>query len=70
MFRYPEALTDPSYFGQILTLTYPIIGNYGVPDTNARDEYGLRKYVESNKIQVCNVFSYVNWKLILSCITF
>ena len=50
--RYPEALTDPSYRGQILSLTYPIVGNYGVPDTKARDEHGLYKYVESGKIQV------------------
>jgi len=48
---YPEALTDPSYRGQILTLTYPLIGNYGVPDTKLRDEYGLLKYCESSKIQ-------------------
>lgn len=32
MVGYPESLTDPSYFGQILILTYPLIGNYGVPD--------------------------------------
>jgi carbamoyl-phosphate synthase small subunit len=32
MVGYPEALTDPSFAGQILTMTYPIIGNYGVPD--------------------------------------
>ena len=31
MVGYPETLTDPSYRGQILTLTSPIIGNYGVP---------------------------------------
>ena len=31
MVGYPEALTDPSYKGQILTLTYPLVGNYGVP---------------------------------------
>jgi carbamoyl-phosphate synthase small subunit len=31
MVGYPEALTDPSFAGQILTMTYPIIGNYGVP---------------------------------------
>lgn len=51
-YSYPEALTDPSYHGQILALTYPIIGNYGVPDTKAVDEYGLLKHVESDKIQV------------------
>jgi len=50
--RYPEALTDPSYKGQILALTYPIVGNYGVPSTTERDKYGLLKYVESEKIQV------------------
>lgn len=32
MTGYPEAFTDPSYFGQILVMTYPLIGNYGVPD--------------------------------------
>ena len=31
MTGYPESLTDPSYAGQILVLTYPLIGNYGVP---------------------------------------
>uniref|UniRef100_A0AAR2LW88 carbamoyl-phosphate synthase (ammonia) n=1 Tax=Pygocentrus nattereri TaxID=42514 RepID=A0AAR2LW88_PYGNA len=49
---YPEALTDPSYRGQILTLTYPIVGNYGVPNTEELDELGLRKNVESDRIQV------------------
>lgn len=49
---YPEALTDPSYRGQILTLTYPIVGNYGVPNTQEVDELGLRKHVESDRIQV------------------
>jgi len=32
MMGYPESLTDPSYQGQILVLTYPIIGNYGIPE--------------------------------------
>ena len=31
MVGYPESITDPSYTGQILTFTYPLIGNYGVP---------------------------------------
>ncbi|MDI9643836.1 MAG: glutamine-hydrolyzing carbamoyl-phosphate synthase small subunit [Candidatus Verstraetearchaeota archaeon] len=35
MVGYPESLTDPSYRGQILTLTYPIVGNYGVPSCEA-----------------------------------
>ena len=51
-YRYPEALTDPSYKGQILTLTFPIVGNYGVPDTKARDEHGLMVNVESERIHV------------------
>jgi carbamoyl-phosphate synthase small subunit len=43
MAGYPESLTDPSYFGQILVLTYPIVGNYGVPP---------REYFESHKIWI------------------
>ena len=50
MVGYPESLTDPSYQGQILTLTQPMIGNYGVPDRTVKDEYGLPKYFESTKI--------------------
>uniref|UniRef100_A0A1Y1K525 Multifunctional protein CAD n=2 Tax=Photinus pyralis TaxID=7054 RepID=A0A1Y1K525_PHOPY len=49
MVGYPESLTDPSYHAQILILTYPIIGNYGVPDNNC-DEYGLPYWFESNRI--------------------
>ncbi|NHI92526.1 MAG: carbamoyl-phosphate synthase (glutamine-hydrolyzing) small subunit [Candidatus Lokiarchaeota archaeon] len=48
MVGYPESLTDPSYHGQILTLTYPLIGNYGVPDQNVRDKWNLPKYFESD----------------------
>ncbi|MBI2032907.1 MAG: glutamine-hydrolyzing carbamoyl-phosphate synthase small subunit [Candidatus Levybacteria bacterium] len=43
MVGYPESLTDPSYAGQILILTYPIIGSYGVPQ---------KKYWESDRIQI------------------
>jgi len=50
MVGYPETLTDPSYRGQILVLTYPLIGNYGVPDYSEED--GLFKNFESEKIQV------------------
>ncbi|XP_070569881.1 carbamoyl-phosphate synthase [ammonia], mitochondrial-like [Ptychodera flava] len=49
---YPESLTDPSYRGQILTLTYPIVGNYGVPDTKITDELGLTLNMESERIHV------------------
>ncbi len=51
MVGYTEALTDPSYSGQILTLTYPLVGNYGVPDVSAKDKDGIKKYFESDKIQ-------------------
>ena len=50
MVGYPENLTDPSYRGQILVLTYPLIGNYGVPGNEKEDN--LLKYFESDKIQV------------------
>jgi carbamoyl-phosphate synthase small subunit len=50
MVGYPESLTDPSYRGQILVLTYPLIGNYGVPPDDEEDR--LLKYFESGKIQV------------------
>src|SRR2546426_12124321 len=51
MVGYPESLTDPSYAGQILVLTYPHIGNYGVPSWN-RDDLGLPEWFESERIQV------------------
>ena len=50
MVGYPETLTDPSYQGQILSLTTPMVGNYGVPDRTKIDEFGLPKFFESNKI--------------------
>jgi carbamoyl-phosphate synthase small subunit len=49
MVGYPEALTDPSYKGQILTLTYPLVGNYGVPPYDLN--LGLPIYFESTRIQ-------------------
>ena len=49
MTGYPESLTDPSYAGQILVTTYPLIGNYGVPDTGLGDN-GLPLFMESEKI--------------------
>ena len=51
MVGYPEALTDPSYNGQILTLTYPLVGNYGVPDSSVTDQNNIPKFFESNRIQ-------------------
>ena len=51
MVGYTEALTDPSYQGQILTLTYPLVGNYGVPAW-VKDEFGITKFFESGSIKV------------------
>ncbi|MEM2110255.1 MAG: glutamine-hydrolyzing carbamoyl-phosphate synthase small subunit [Candidatus Bathyarchaeia archaeon] len=51
MVGYPESLTDPSYHGQILTLTYPLIGNYGVPPYD-RDMFGIPINFESIGIKV------------------
>ncbi|MBI4440057.1 glutamine-hydrolyzing carbamoyl-phosphate synthase small subunit [Candidatus Woesearchaeota archaeon] len=50
MVGYPETLTDPSYKGQILALTYPLVGNYGIPPDDA--EHGLKKFFESDAIHV------------------
>lgn len=50
MTGYPESLTDPSYSGQILVLTYPLVGNYGVPPQDG--EGGLAKFLESDKIHI------------------
>ena len=52
MVGYTETLTDPSYSGQILCMTYPLVGNYGVPSMEVKDEFGLPKFFESDKIQV------------------
>lgn len=58
MVGYPESLTDPSYRGQILVYTYPLIGNYGVPVSE----------LESNKVQVSGVIvshyeaNYSHWQ--------
>ena len=49
MTGYPESLTDPSYAGQLMTLTYPLIGNYGVPPFTFA-ENGLPTFMESEKI--------------------
>ena len=48
MTGYPESLTDPSYAGQILVPTYPMIGNYGVPVDDEKD--GISKFFESDRI--------------------
>ena len=63
MVGYPEALTDPSYRGQILVLTYPMIGNYGVPNESIMDEHGLPDYFESKEIHIAGlVVSSYSWE--------
>ncbi|NWY64837.1 CPSM synthase, partial [Erithacus rubecula] len=65
---YTEALTDPSYKGQILTLANPTVGNGGVPDTAALDEMGLRRFLESDGIKVSGLLvqdysnEYSHWQ--------
>ncbi len=47
---YPESLTDPSYKGQILVITHPLVGNYGVPKRNVKE--GILGNFESEKIAI------------------
>ena len=49
MTGYPESLTDPSYAGQLMTLTYPLVGNYGVPPFSMEPN-GLATFMESERI--------------------
>ncbi len=65
MTGYTESLTDPSYKGQILTATYPLQGNYGIPGDETHD--GMLKFFESEKIHVKGFvvqdysFDYSHW---------
>ncbi|TPX36935.1 hypothetical protein SmJEL517_g00916 [Synchytrium microbalum] len=53
MVGYPESLTDPSYRGQVLVLTFPLIGNYGVPSRSEIEKFAsIPKYFESNRIHI------------------
>lgn len=49
MMGYPESLTDPSYAGQLMVLTFPLVGNYGVPAFSV-EENGLATFMESDRI--------------------
>lgn len=51
MMGYPESLTDPSYAGQMLVMTYPLVGNYGVPPFTA-GENGMWEFFESERIHI------------------
>ncbi|MBK6346365.1 MAG: glutamine-hydrolyzing carbamoyl-phosphate synthase small subunit, partial [Bacteroidales bacterium] len=70
MTGYPESLTDPSYCGQILVATYPLIGNYGVPDNHMVN--GLPEHFESDRIQISALIvsdyseQYSHWNARLS----
>jgi len=55
MVGYTESITDPSYRGQILTFTYPLIGNYGVPSYDDADEHNIPLNFESDRPQVSGV---------------
>ncbi|HEX2921006.1 MAG TPA: glutamine-hydrolyzing carbamoyl-phosphate synthase small subunit [Bacteroidales bacterium] len=65
MTGYPESLTDPSYRGQILCLTYPLVGNYGAPGKD--EENDLFRFYESSSIHISGMivsdysFEYSHW---------
>lgn len=65
MTGYPESLTDPSYRGQILCLTYPLVGNYGAP--GQEEENDLYLFHESSSIHISGLivsdysFEYSHW---------
>ena len=64
MVGYPESITDPSYRGQILVITFPLIGNYGVPSRESMDNLldDIPAHFESSQIHVAGliVASYAN----------
>jgi carbamoyl-phosphate synthase small subunit len=70
MTGYPESITDPSYKGQILVLTYPLIGNYGVPESLS--EHNLMKHFESDRLHIKGLiisdysFEYSHWNAFMS----
>ena len=76
MVGYPEAMTDPSYRGQVLVLTYPLIGNYGVPVNGeswlGENEWEIPRFLESNRIQISGLViatlskHYSHWSALVS----
>lgn len=54
MVGYPESLTDPSYTGQLITFTYPLIGNYGVPSLSFEPD-GLPAFMEGDMVHASAV---------------
>lgn len=71
MVGYPESFTDPSYAGQIVTMTYPLIGNYGVPKQET-DSVGIPAIFESDRMQITGliVSSYIDstahWQAVMT----
>jgi len=57
MVGYEESITDPSYKGQILVMTYPLIGNYGVPDRDIKDPLlkDLPAHFEASQIHIAGL---------------
>jgi len=57
MVGYPESITDPSYRGQLLVITFPLVGNYGVPSRETMDEIlkDLPAHFESSQIHVAGL---------------
>ena len=54
MVGYPESITDPSYKGQILVVTFPLVGNYGVPSRDTMDEIlgDLPAHFEASRVHI------------------
>ena len=71
MMVYPESLTDPSYAGQLMTLTYPLVGNYGVPPFTL-EQNGMATFMESDKIYASAIIvadyseKYSHWNAVES----
>ena len=59
MVGYPESITDPSYRGQILVITFPLVGNYGVPSRETMDELlkDLPAYFEASQIHIAGLIT-------------
>jgi carbamoyl-phosphate synthase small subunit len=70
MVGYPETMTDPSYTGQILVFTYPLVGNYGIPAQQVSDK--LKRYFESDRINLQGIVitsltrEYSHWNAVQS----
>ena len=71
MMGYPESLTDPSYAGQLMVLTYPLVGNYGVPPFTVEPD-GIATFMESDKIYASAIIvadyseQYSHWNAVES----